>query len=160
MYYQAKDLEALDRLMQRFWRNMVLIALVPLAMAAVSCLVRFAPLGYLGTVLLAVIAVVGWFGVGQPIARYRRLVRDILMNRERTAEGTVIDAKGEVQSRNGSKFVPLRLEAHDQETGERYERIVLFDTLKGEVPVQEGQHARFTLYDNVIKGVEILEECP
>lgn len=32
-----------------------------------------------------------------------------------------------------------------------------FDALKGEAPVQVGQQVRLTLFDNIIKEVEILE---
>ena len=60
-------------------------------------------------------------------------------------------------SRDGSSFIPIQLKAEDPERPEGYERSVFFDVLKGEVPVQVGQQVRLTLFDNIIKEVEVLE---
>ena len=157
MYYQQENLESLTRLLNRFYRNMALIWIVPVLMCAAALIWRIAPLGYAGAVLMAITGTVCWYAVVYRIHCYRHLVRDILVSRDRFAEGTVMAVDGARISRDGSTFIPLQLKAEDPERPDGYERSVFFDTLKGEAPVQVGQQVRLTLFDNIIKEVEILE---
>ena len=80
MFYSQQDVDSLSALLKRFYRNVALIWIVPVLMVAASLIWRIAPLGYAGTVIMALTGALGWYAVGLRIFRYRRLIRDILEN--------------------------------------------------------------------------------
>jgi len=158
MFYSQQDVDQLSALLKRFYRNMALIWIVPALMVAASLIWRIAPLGYAGAVILALTGALGWYAVGLRIFRYRRLVRDILENKERGAEGEIVSTEGAPVTRDGSTFTPIELKVVDDERADGYVRNIFFDTLKGEVPVRVGHKVKVTLFDNIIKSIEILED--
>lgn len=158
MFYSQQDVDSLSALLKRFYRNVALIWIVPVLMVAASLIWRIAPLGYAGTVIMALTGALGWYAVGLRIFRYRRLIRDILENKEREAEGEVVSTEGALVTRDGTTFQPIELRVVDAERVDGYVRNVFFDTLKGEVPVRVGHKVKVKLFDNIIKAVEILED--
>ena len=158
MYYSQQDVEQLSALLKRFYRNMALIWIVPVLMVAASLIWRIEALGYVGAAIMALTGAFGWYAVGLRIFRYRRLVRDILENKEREAEGEVVSTEGATVTRDGSVFIPIELRVVDSERVDGYIRNVLFDTVKGEVPVRVGHKVKVILFDNIIKAVEFLDE--
>ena len=158
MFYSQQDYNKLTELLKRFYRNMGLIWIVPVIMVAAALIWRIELLGYAGAVIMALTGAVGWYAVGLKIFSYRRLVRDILENKERIAEGEVISTEGAPVTRDGTTFVPVELRVVDSERVDGYVRNVFFDTLKGEVPVRVGHKVKITLFDNIIKDIEILKD--
>ena len=158
MFYSQEDYNKLSELLKRFYRNIGLIWIAPAIMVAISLILRIAPVGYAGAVIMALTGAVGWYAVGLKIFRYRRLVRDILENKERIVEGEVISTEGAPVTRDGTTFIPVELRVADSERVDGYVRNVFFDTLKGEVPLRVGHKVKITLFDNIIKGIEVLED--
>ena len=155
--YSQKDLDELNLLMKRFYRNMALYLIAPVLAVAAALIWRIAPLGYIAAAAIAIIVAIGWFGVGSEVNKYRTLVRDILTSPEREVDGVVHEIEKQTIHRDGNRFVPIQVEVDEVNRQSTYTRSVFFDTLKGEFPAKVGDTVHVVLFGNVVKQVEILE---
>ena len=156
MLYEQKDLVGLTQLLHRFYRNLILACIIPVLMAVAALIWRIPALGYTGAVIVAIVSTVLWYGLGYRIHCYRLLVKDILECPERETVGLVTTIGEKNISRQGSTFAPVELYCEDLDRKSK-ERIVFFDILKGKVPMAVGDRVKLILFDNIIKGVEIIE---
>jgi len=149
--YTQLDQQNINRRWQRFGLKMAGLGVVLAACWVVSCLARWAWLGYASAVILGGVGVLLWSMEGVRCRHYSRFLRDLAQSTQRDLEGRITGISGPVHLQNEMTFMMLTVAQEGSE-----DRQVYVDTQKWPLPLQEGDQVHLKTSGNIVVKAEVI----